>query len=80
HRSETEIPFGMALEPMARPCLTMLLQYPNDLLFGETAAFHVLVLMLSQNELQTGLSPWGNVTLAGLAAIFGRLEASAKIG
>ena len=41
----------------------MLLQYPNDLLFGETAAFHVLVLMLSKNELQTGLSPWGNVDL-----------------
>jgi hypothetical protein len=52
----------MALGPMALPCHTMRLQYPNDLLFSEATAIHVLVLMLSQNEPQTGLCPWGNVT------------------
>ena len=47
---------------MALPCLTMLLQYPDDLFFSEATAFHVLVLILSQNELQSGLNPWGNVS------------------
>ena len=34
---------------------------PDDLLFGETTALHVLVLAFGQNELQTGLSGGGNV-------------------
>ncbi|WP_198419895.1 hypothetical protein [Pseudaminobacter salicylatoxidans] len=37
----------------------MLLQNPDDLLIREAAAFHVLVLSLGQNELQTGLSQRG---------------------
>lgn len=37
------------------------LQNPDDLLIREAAEFHVLVLSLGQNELQTGLSQRGNV-------------------
>ena len=37
------------------------LQYTHDLIFRETAAFHVLVLVVGQKELQTGLAPRGNV-------------------
>ena len=40
----------------------VLLQYPDNLLFTETAALHALVLMLGQNELQTGLGRRGKVT------------------
>jgi hypothetical protein len=39
----------------------VLLQDADDLLFRETAAPHVLVLSMGQNELQTGLSQRGNV-------------------
>jgi len=39
----------------------MLLQNPNDLLFRKAAALHALVLVVGQNELQTGLSPRGKV-------------------
>jgi len=42
----------------------VLLQDPDDLLFREAAAPHVLVLSMGQNELQTGLSQRGNVTAA----------------
>jgi hypothetical protein len=41
----------------------MLLQNPDDLLFRKPAALHALVLVVGQNELQTGLSPWGKVKL-----------------
>ncbi len=40
----------------------MLLQDPDDLLFREAAAPHVLVLSIGQNELQAGLSQRGNVS------------------
>ena len=40
----------------------ILLQNPDDLLFRKAAALHALVLVVGQNELQTGLSPWGKVT------------------
>jgi hypothetical protein len=39
----------------------MLLQNPDDLLFRKAAALHVLVLVVGQNELQTGSSPRGKV-------------------
>jgi hypothetical protein len=39
----------------------MLLQNPDDLLFRKAAALHALVLVVGQNELQTGLTPWGKV-------------------
>ena len=42
----------------------VLLQNPDDLLFRKAVALHALVLVLGQNELQTGLSPRGNVILA----------------
>jgi hypothetical protein len=42
----------------------VLLQNPNDLLFKEAAALHVLVLSTGQNELQSGLDRGGNVTVA----------------
>ncbi|WP_301016420.1 hypothetical protein, partial [Mesorhizobium sp.] len=35
----------------------------DDLLFREAAAFHVLVLSMGQNELQTGLDQRGKVTM-----------------
>ncbi|MCZ8314400.1 hypothetical protein, partial [Phreatobacter sp.] len=41
----------------------VLLQDPDDLLFREAAAPHVLVLSMGQNELQTGLSQRGNVSV-----------------
>jgi hypothetical protein len=37
----------------------MFLQNPNDLLFRKAAALHAMVLVVGQNELQTGLNPWG---------------------
>nr|WP_256444914.1 Fic family protein [Xanthobacter sp. YC-JY1] len=40
----------------------MLLQDPDDLLLGEPAAPHVLVLSLGQNELKAGLARRGNVS------------------
>jgi hypothetical protein len=40
----------------------MLLQNPDDLLFRKAAALHALVLVVGQNELQTGLSPGGKVS------------------
>src|SRR5262245_17394450 len=45
----------------------MLLQDSDDLLFRKAASLHALVLVLGQNELQTGVSPRGKVTgnLAG---------------
>ncbi|WP_298474475.1 hypothetical protein, partial [Phreatobacter sp.] len=43
----------------------VLLQDPDDLLFREAAAPHVLVLSMGQNELQTGLSQRGNVSCTG---------------
>nr|WP_157158492.1 recombinase family protein [Bradyrhizobium sp. WSM1253] len=39
----------------------MLLQDPDDLLFRKAAALHALVLVVGQNELQTGLNPRGKV-------------------
>src|SRR5437868_3963633 len=42
----------------------VLLQNSDDLLFRKAAALHALVLVVGQNELQTGLSPWGKVRLA----------------
>jgi hypothetical protein len=42
----------------------MLLQNSDDLLFRKAIALHALVLVLGQNELQTGLSPRGNVSLS----------------
>ncbi|MHC2575425.1 hypothetical protein ACVI1J_002923 [Bradyrhizobium diazoefficiens] len=39
----------------------MLLQNPDDLLFRKAAALHALVLVVGQNELQTGSSPRGKV-------------------
>ncbi|WP_185928353.1 hypothetical protein [Mesorhizobium sp. M6A.T.Ce.TU.016.01.1.1] len=39
------------------------LQNSDDLLFREAAAFHVLVLWMGQNELQTGLDQRGKVSL-----------------
>jgi hypothetical protein len=39
----------------------MLLQDSDDLLFRKAATLHALVLVWGQNELQTGLSPWGKV-------------------
>lgn len=39
------------------------LQNPNDLLFSESTAFYILVLVLAQNELQTGLGRGGKVTI-----------------
>lgn len=41
----------------------ILLQDPDDLLLRKVAAPHALVLVVGQNELQTGLSPRGKVTL-----------------
>lgn len=38
------------------------LQNSDDLLFREAATFHVLVLSMGQNELQTGLGQRGKVT------------------
>ena len=38
------------------------LQNSDDLLFGEAATFHLLVLSMGQNELQTGLDQRGKVT------------------
>jgi len=40
----------------------VLLQNPDDLLFRKAAALHALVLVLGQNELQSGLTPGGKVT------------------
>ena len=40
----------------------MLLQNPDDLLFRKAATLHALVLVVGQNELQTGLSRRGKVT------------------
>ncbi|WP_205124644.1 hypothetical protein, partial [Bradyrhizobium sp. MOS001] len=34
---------------------------PDDLLFRKAAALHALVLVVGQNELQTGLNPRGKV-------------------
>nr|GAJ37577.1 insertion element ISR1 hypothetical 30.8 kDa protein A [Bradyrhizobium sp. DOA9] len=45
----------------------MLLQNPDDLFFRKSAALHALVLVVGQSELQTGLSPWGKVTVASAA-------------
>ena len=42
----------------------LMLQNPDDLLFRKAIALHALVLVLGQNELQTGLSPRGKVILA----------------
>ncbi|MER9370667.1 hypothetical protein NKI66_32460, partial [Mesorhizobium sp. M0518] len=41
----------------------------DDLLFREAATFHVLVLSMGQNELQTGLDQRGKVTKNGGAAV-----------
>ena len=61
----------------------MLLQDPDDLLFRKAAALHALVLVVGQNELQTGLNPRGKVTATGvqipnlaLYRSFGRLRNS----
>src|SRR5262245_23402591 len=52
----------------------MLLQDSDDLLFRKAASLHALVLVLGQNELQTGLSPRGKVTLEeGLRAVNDRI-------
>jgi len=40
----------------------VLLQNPDNLLFRKVVALHALVLVMGQNELQTGLSPWGKVS------------------
>ncbi|WP_274162021.1 hypothetical protein, partial [Bradyrhizobium sp. WBAH23] len=41
----------------------VLLQDPDNLLFRKAATLHALVLVVGQNELQTGLSPGGKVIL-----------------
>ncbi|WP_175422610.1 MULTISPECIES: hypothetical protein [Bradyrhizobium] len=41
----------------------VLLQDPDNLLFRKAATLHALVLVVGQNELQTGLSPGGKVTI-----------------
>jgi hypothetical protein len=43
----------------------MLLQNPDDLFLRKAAALHALVLVVGQNELQTGLSPRGKVSVKG---------------
>src|SRR5262245_51925472 len=48
----------------------MLLQDSDDLLFRKAASLHALVLVLGQNELQTGLSPRGKVNSDELATPF----------
>ncbi|WP_225174768.1 MULTISPECIES: hypothetical protein, partial [unclassified Bradyrhizobium] len=40
----------------------VLLQDPDNLLFRKAATLHALVLVVGQNELQTGLSPGGKVS------------------
>ena len=54
----------MATSPGARllQWRALLLQNPNDLLFRKAAALHALVLVVGQNELQTGLSPRDKVS------------------
>jgi hypothetical protein len=47
----------------------MLLQDPDDLLFRKAAALHALVLVVGQNELQTGLNPRGKVKGCKVSAI-----------
>jgi len=54
-------PFGMALEPMALPCLTMLFQNAYDLVFGEPAALQPWPFQLGHSPSQTGLRGGGNV-------------------
>jgi hypothetical protein len=44
-----------------RHAALVLLQDADDLLLAETTAFHVLVLSMGRNELQTGLGARGNV-------------------
>jgi hypothetical protein len=46
HRSATETPFGIALEPLALPYLTMLLQRADDLILGEFSAVHLFIYVL----------------------------------
>ncbi|WP_194468750.1 hypothetical protein [Bradyrhizobium sp. CCBAU 53340] len=41
----------------------VLLQNPNNLFFRKPASLHALVLVMGQSELQTGLRPWGKVTV-----------------
>lgn len=52
----------LAAQIRNRDTTLVLFQYPDDLLFREAAAFHVLVLILGQNDLQAGLSPRGKVS------------------
>jgi hypothetical protein len=52
----------MALEPMARPCLTVLFQNADDLVFGEPAALHLWSFRFGQSLPQTGLGGEGNVS------------------
>ncbi|MET4236407.1 hypothetical protein ABIA85_009722, partial [Bradyrhizobium sp. LA6.10] len=51
----------------------------DDLLFRKPAALHALVLVLSQNQLQTGLSPLGKVTFIP-GPVVGRSELQKQIG
>src|SRR5437764_1501771 len=75
HPAESGLPFvdaGVADAVLAaqigdRNAGLVLLQYPDDLFFRKAAALHALVLVLGQNELQTGLSPRGKVNRAGNA-------------
>src|SRR5947199_6108449 len=70
HAAESGLPFVdarvadavLAAQIGDRNAGLVLLQYPDDLLFRKAAALHALVLVLGQNELQTGLSPRGKVT------------------
>jgi hypothetical protein len=71
HLHPTELCFPLVDAGVADPVLAaqlrnrnaslMLLQNPDDLLFGKATAFHALVLKLGQNEFQTGLGQRGNV-------------------
>jgi hypothetical protein len=46
---------------MALPCLTMLLQNADNLLFGESGLLHLCSFRLGQSLSQIGLNPGGNV-------------------
>lgn len=60
-------PAAMTLEQVGRAAGLVFLQNSDDLLFREAATFHVLVLSMGQNELQTGLDQRGKVKRSGRA-------------
>jgi hypothetical protein len=48
----------------------VLLQYPNDLLFGKSVALHLWSFSMGQSLLQSGLTPSGNVTEDAIAKVY----------